>query len=62
MGAFRGPVAGVDCLLALIFVTLAGAGLALHLRWVFAAVFFPVWVAGYAFGRGHRRSGGRSRR
>jgi hypothetical protein len=49
----------MGCLLALIFVSalvLVGAGFAVHLLWVFAAVFFLFWVAGYAFGRGHRRA------
>jgi hypothetical protein len=54
---------GVGCLFALIFIgalALAGAGFAFHLLWVIAAVFFLFWVAGYALGRGHRRSGRRS--
>lgn len=44
---------------ALAFV---GAGFALHLLWVFAAIFFLFWVAGYAFGRGRDRALRRWRR
>jgi hypothetical protein len=54
----------MGCLLAVIFVgalALAGAGFAVHLLWIVAAVFFVFWVAGYAFGRGHRRADRRSR-
>ena len=43
-------------LLLLVAVGLAGAGFAVHLLWVFAAVFAFFWVAGYAFGRGRNRA------
>ena len=55
----------MGCLLAVILVgalAFAGAGFAVHLLWIVAAVFFVCWVAGYAFGRGHRRADRRSRR
>jgi len=39
-------------LLALIFV---GVGFVVHFLWIFAAVFFVCWLAGFAFGRGSRR-------
>jgi hypothetical protein len=48
----------VGCLLVVVLIgalALAGAGFAVHLLWVFAAVFFLCWVAGYAFGRGKAR-------
>jgi 4-hydroxybenzoate polyprenyltransferase len=48
-------------LLLLAAFVLAGAGLAVHLLWIFAAVFF-FWVAGYAFGRGRDRAARRRRR
>ena len=46
-------------LLAIAFV---GAGFALHLLWVLAAIFFLFWVAGYAFGRGKDKASRRWRR
>jgi hypothetical protein len=49
----------VGCLLLLLLlvaVALAGAGFALHVLWVFAAVFAFFWIAGYAFGRGRNRA------
>ena len=49
-----GCLIGVFLLLALVF---AGAGFAVHLLWVLAAVFFVAWVAGFAFGKGKRRAG-----
>jgi len=52
----------VGCLLVLLLIgalALAGAGLAIHLLWVVAAVFFFFWIAGYAFGRGRSRGGRR---
>jgi len=52
-------VGGVGCLLFVVFLgvlALAGAGFAVHLLWVFAAIFFVFWVAGYAFGRGRDRA------
>ena len=33
----------------------AGVGIAVHLLWVIAVVFFVFWLAGYAFARGRRR-------
>ena len=42
-------------------VALAGAGFAVHLLWIFAAVFFFCWVVGYAFGRGRHRAARRGR-
>jgi hypothetical protein len=54
----------MGCLLVLVLVgavALAGAGFAVHLLWIFAAVFFFCWVAGYAFGRGRRRAVRRGR-
>jgi hypothetical protein len=52
----------VGCLLLLLLlvaVAFAGAGFAVHLLWVFAAVFAFFWLAGYAFGRGRDRAGRR---
>jgi hypothetical protein len=57
--AARDAVVTVGCLLVLVLIgalVLAGAGFAVHLLWVFAAVFFFFWLAGYAFGRGSRRA------
>jgi len=54
-----GAVEAMGCLLVLVLagaVLLVGAGFALHLLWVFAAIFFLFWVAGYGFGRGRRRA------
>ena len=54
----------MGCVVLVLFVLalcFAGAGFAVHLLWVVAAVFFLSWVAGYAFARGQRRSR-RSRR
>jgi hypothetical protein len=48
----------MGCLLVLVLIgalALVGAGFAVHLLWVFAAVFFVFWIAGYAFGRGRAR-------
>ena len=42
-------------LLLLVAVAFAGAGFAVHLLWIFAAVFAFFWLAGYAFGRGRDR-------
>lgn len=56
---FRGAVDAMGCLLVLVLFAafaLVGAGFAVHLLWVFAAVFFFFWVAGYAFGRGRNRA------
>ena len=40
-------------LLVLLFVLLLGGfGFALHLLWILAAIFFCVWIVGYALGRG----------
>jgi hypothetical protein len=39
----------------LLAIAFAGIGFAIHLLWIFAALFFVFWVAGYAFGRGRRR-------
>jgi hypothetical protein len=40
-------------LLALLLVLLLGGlGFAIHLLWVIAAVFFVVWLVGFALGRG----------
>jgi uncharacterized membrane protein len=39
-------------LLALLF---AGFGFVAHLLWIVALLFFVFWLAGFAFGRGHRR-------
>jgi len=44
----------VFLLLALIFV---GVGFVVHLLWIAAAVFFVLWLAGFAFARGQRRGG-----
>jgi hypothetical protein len=55
----------MGCLLVLLLLAafiLAGAGFAVHLLWIFAAVFFFFWVAGYAFGRGRNRAARRPRR
>jgi hypothetical protein len=47
-------------LLALLLVLLLGGlGFAIHLLWVIAAVFFVVWLVGFALGRGE--SAGRHR-
>jgi hypothetical protein len=51
----------VFILLALLVLILFGAGFAVHLLWIAAAVFAVVWVASFALGRGER-SGGRSLR
>jgi hypothetical protein len=51
-----GCLVAVFLLLALIFV---GFGFAVHLLWIIAAVFFVFWLAGFAFGRGHRWGSGR---
>jgi hypothetical protein len=48
-----GCLVAIFLLAALVF---AGAGFAVHLLWIFAVVFFVCWVAGFAFGRGARRS------
>jgi hypothetical protein len=38
---------------ALLFVLiLFGAGFAVHLLWVAAAIFLVVWIVGFALGRG----------
>lgn len=37
----------------------AGAGFAVHLLWLVAAVFLLFWLAGFAFARGRRRGEGR---
>ena len=39
----------------LLAVVFAGAGLAFHLLWILALVFFACWLAGFAFSRGQRR-------
>jgi hypothetical protein len=47
-------------LLALLLVLLmAGAGFAIHFLWIVAVVFFVLWLAGFAMGRGE--SAGRHR-
>ncbi|HUZ20678.1 MAG TPA: DUF5670 family protein [Acidimicrobiales bacterium] len=47
-------------LLAFLLVLLfAGLGFALHLLWIAAAVFFVLWLLGFALGRGE--SAGRHR-
>ena len=48
-----GCLVAVFLLLALVF---AGVGIAVHLLWIAAAVFFVAWMAGYAFARGQRRA------
>jgi hypothetical protein len=47
-----GCLIAVFLLLALIF---AGFGFVAHLLWIVAIFFFVFWLAGFAFGRGHRR-------
>ena len=40
-------------LLALLFVLIIfGLGFAIHLLWIIAVIFFLVWLAGFALGRG----------
>jgi hypothetical protein len=41
-------------LFALIFV---GFGFVAHILWLGAIIFFVLWLAGFAFGRGKRRGG-----
>jgi hypothetical protein len=36
----------------LLVLILFGAGFALHLLWIAAAIFFVVWLVGFALGRG----------
>jgi hypothetical protein len=36
----------------LIVLILFGAGFALHVLWIAAAIFAVVWLVGFAFGRG----------
>ena len=47
-----GCLIGLFLLLALLF---AGFGFVAHLLWIVALLFFVFWLAGFAFGRGHRR-------
>jgi hypothetical protein len=47
-----GCLVALFLLLALVF---AGVGFVVHLLWIAAAVFFVLWLAGFAFGRGLRR-------
>jgi hypothetical protein len=39
-------------LLALLVVLLFAGGFALHVLWVVAAIFFVIWLVGFALGRG----------
>jgi Family of unknown function (DUF5670) len=45
-------------LVLLIVLFVGGIGFALHFLWFVAAVFFVLWLIGFAFGR---KSGGRHR-
>jgi hypothetical protein len=36
----------------LLVLILFGAGFALHVLWIAAAIFLVVWIAGFAIGRG----------
>ena len=49
-----GCLIAVFLLLALLFL---GFGFVAHLLWLGALVFFVLWLAGFAFGRGQRRGG-----
>ncbi len=41
-------------LILLAVLLFAGLGFAVHLFWFLAAVFFVVWIIGFALGRGER--------
>jgi hypothetical protein len=48
----------MGCFIALLLVLallFAGFGFVVHLLWIVAILFFVFWLAGFAFGRGHRR-------
>jgi hypothetical protein len=42
----------VILLFALLVLILFGAGFAVHLLWIAAAIFLVVWIVGFALGRG----------
>jgi hypothetical protein len=51
--SIRKVVSLMVLLLALLLVLiLFGAGFAVHLLWIAAAIFLVVWVVGFALGRG----------
>jgi len=39
-------------LIFLLVLLLAGLGFAMHFLWVVAAIFFVLWLVGFAVGRG----------
>jgi len=50
----------MGCLIAVFLVLdllFVGFGFVAHLLWIAALVFFVLWLAGFAFGRGTRRGG-----
>jgi hypothetical protein len=38
----------------LVILVVAGAGFALHMRWVVALVLFAIWLLGFVIGRGEQ--------
>ena len=42
----------VILLVLLVVLLFAGMGFALHFLWILAAIFFLMWLVGFALGRG----------
>ncbi|MGD0256087.1 MAG: hydrophobic protein [Acidimicrobiales bacterium] len=48
-----GCLIAIFLLAALVFF---GVGFVAHVLWIFAAIFFAFWLAGYGFTKGRRRA------
>ena len=55
----RLPYEGMGCLIAVLLLAALvffGVGFVAHVLWIFAAIFFAFWLAGYGFAKGRRRA------